>query len=218
MVALEPFIFKPIGNITGCVKFLNFNLEVLKRTAGIRLLDISFWHRCSGREVRGDKVASDIVLRYPVHSLENRLLLPAGAVLSDSVLDELISRAEDHSGCFLLHYGTVKKDLLHFLSEPPYQRIFHDSQQKMEMLRMMERVYLVLPVLRSLDYFKKYDYHTYKHMLMVFALSEMLAKELIFGFHAKEPETISSPTHDIGKTCVPLSILMKKTPGPRCTN
>ena len=77
---------------------------------------------------------------------------------------------------------------------------------------MLERVPLVLPVLRSLDYFKKYDFHTYRHMLMVFALSEMLAKELIFEFHAKEPETISSPTHDIGKTCVPLSILMKRTP------
>ncbi|MCK5681230.1 hypothetical protein KAI46_10525, partial [bacterium] len=117
-------------------------------------------------------MVSEIVLQYPVYSLENKLLLPAGTVLSESVLEELMSRAEDHPGCFLLQYGTVQRDLLHFLSEPPYQIIFHDPQQKMEMLRTMERVYLVLPVLRSLDYFKKYDYHTYRHMLMVFALSE----------------------------------------------
>ena len=157
-------------------------------------------------------MASDIILQYPVHSLENKLLLPAGTVLSDSVLDELISRAEDHPVYFLMQYGTVKKDLLHFLSDSPYQAIFHDPQQKNEMLRMMERVRLVLPVLRSLDYFKRYDHHTYRHMLMVFALSEMLAKELISGYHVKVPETISSPTHDLGKTCVPLSILMKRTP------
>ena len=158
------------------------------------------------------KVLSELVLQYPVYSLDNRLILSAGTALSDQVLEELILRAEDHPAYFLMQYGTVKKDLLRFLSEYPYHTIFHDLRQKNDMLRMMERVHLVLPVLRSLDYFKRYDHHTYRHMLMVFALSEMLAKELIPGYHAKEPETISSPTHDIGKTCVPLSILMKRTP------
>jgi len=42
----------------------------------------------------------------------------------------------------------------------------------------MEQVILPVTVLESLDYFREYDYHTYRHMLMIFAISTLLAKIL----------------------------------------
>jgi HD-GYP domain-containing protein (c-di-GMP phosphodiesterase class II) len=76
----------------------------------------------------------------------------------------------------------------------------------------METVRLALPVLQTLEYFKEYDYHTYCHNLMVFALSTLIAKDLITDYGDWINEVSIGPTHDIGKICVPLHILKKQTP------
>jgi len=77
---------------------------------------------------------------------------------------------------------------------------------------MIAPVRLPVPVLQSLDYFKKNDYPTYCHSLMVFVLSTLLARELRPDKHDWIHETTAGPTHDIGKICVPLNILKKPPP------
>jgi HD-GYP domain-containing protein (c-di-GMP phosphodiesterase class II) len=47
---------------------------------------------------------------------------------------------------------------------------------------------------------------------MVFALSTLLAKDLISDYEKCTRLSATGPTHDIGKMCVPLHILKKKTP------
>src|SRR4030067_1209288 len=158
-----------------------------------------------------------LTLRYPVSTLDNQPLLSADSELSEETLDVLISssRAKSYQRQDLLHYGSIKVDLLHFLNSPHYTTIF-SSQQKipyiLNLFKLMESVHLVLPVLQSLDYFKYHDFYTYRHILNVFALSTLLAKDMISDYQELIKEASSGPVHDIGKICVPLHILKKSKP------
>lgn len=156
----------------------------------------------------------NVRLDYPVHTAEGRLLLRSGAALSDETLEDLVIAGGD-SSCetgSLLGYGTVQNQILHLTNKPPYNAIFSEKEKIDEIMTMIAPVRLPVPVLQSLDYFKKNDYHTYCHSLMVFVLSTMLARELMPDKHDWIHETTAGPTHDIGKICVPLHILKKTTP------
>ena len=156
----------------------------------------------------------DIRLYYPVHTFDNQLLLPAGAVLSTKTLDNLISsdKPTPYEIYPLLDYGMVRHDLHRQISRPPYDVIFSGQEKITEVMAMLEKVQLALPVLQSLDYFKKDDYHTYCHVLVVFALSALLARDLLPDRREWTEAVSIGPTHDIGKICVPLHILKKATP------
>ena len=89
--------------------------------------------------------------------------------------------------------------------------IFLDKKQVNGVLNVLETVHLLIPILQTLDYFKKFDFHTYSHVLMVFALSTLLARDLIPDYQECIQLSATGPTHDIGKICVPLHILKKTT-------
>jgi HD-GYP domain-containing protein (c-di-GMP phosphodiesterase class II) len=156
----------------------------------------------------------DLSLLYPVHTLPGRLLAPAGTVLSDAVLDELISTAAvaDRPPLSLLDHGTVKQDLRHFMGQEPYERIFAEQARTQPLLQLMTEVCLHPAVLDSLDYFKHYDPYTYRHTLMVFSLSTLLAQDLLTDRRELLLEAMAGPTHDMGKICVPLETLRKTDP------
>ena len=63
-----------------------------------------------------------------------------------------------------------------------------------------------------LDYFKNNDRYTYRHKLMVFALSALLAQYLVADSKDMLREATAGPCHDFGKTNVPLKILKKRDP------
>ncbi len=153
-------------------------------------------------------------LSYPVHDIDNRLLLPAGTELSEDVLEDLIS--SNHATSFqtlpLLEHGSVRKDIVRFLGQPPYQLIFPEKEDVDKLLKQMEKVQFVLPFLRSLDYFKQNDFTTYSHLLNVFALSTLLAGDLIPDYDERIREAAAGPAHDFGKITVPLKILKKTSP------
>ncbi len=157
---------------------------------------------------------STLTLQHPVHTLDKELLLPASTLLSTETLDELISphRTTTHKTYSLLLYASVKKDILEFLSVAPYEIIFADKEQVADLLEIMETVQLALPLLQSLDYFRENDFHTYRHILMVFALSSLLAKDLVPDYQSQIRLAATGPSHDFGKICVPLNILRKTTP------
>lgn len=157
---------------------------------------------------------SDLTLRFPVHTIEGRLLLPEDTVLTDEAMAFLISsnRSNTKKTFPLLKYDTVKKDLFDFLSQPPCHIIFSDKEEINNLIAFMERVNLVTPFLVVLDYYKTNDYYTYRHFLMVFALTTLLSKDLIPDYHGSVREAATGPAHDFGKICVPLEILKKTTP------
>jgi HD-GYP domain-containing protein (c-di-GMP phosphodiesterase class II) len=158
-----------------------------------------------------------LTLQYPIRTVDNQLLFPPfppGTLLTEETLDALIYSYKAHSYQTypLLSYGSVKEDCLNFLSTPPYDTIFSDKKQVNDLFSLLETVHLSTPVLQSLDYFKQYDLYTYTHILMVFALSTLLAKDLIPNYQECVKLSATGPTHDIGKICVPLHILKKTTP------
>ena len=65
-----------------------------------------------------------------------------------------------------------------------------------------------------MDYFREKDFHTYRHMLIISALSTLIIHEI----DPKNSHLLSEglahfgPSHDIGKITVPIEILLKKTP------
>ncbi len=155
-----------------------------------------------------------LTLQHPIRTLDNQLLLPAGTLLTEEALDAVIDshRADSYQTCPLLLYGSVREDCLNFLSVPPYTAIFQDKKEIHDLLNLLETVLFPIPVLQSLDYFKQRDFFTYTHVLMVFALSTLLAKDLIPDYQDCIQLSATGPTHDIGKICVPLHILKKTTP------
>lgn len=157
---------------------------------------------------------SNVTLTHPVCTLDTRLLLPAGTVLSEETLEALISSSETtprQTGSMLRH-ASVKEDLLRFLNQPPYNVIFADQEHIAEVLDLMDTVEVIVPVLQSLDYFKQHDFNTYRHILVVSALSTLLAKDLVSDHQDRIHEAVTGPAHDFGKICVPLHILKKTDP------
>ena len=152
-------------------------------------------------------------LYYPVHTLGNRLFLPAGKLLTSEALDELIAtnKGTSYKTLPFLEYGTVYQDILRLLQNPPYHVIFDELKSEI-VLNLMKKISFIPPVLESLDYFKENDFYTYRHSLMVFAMSTIMARDLLEKSEDWIMEAMAGSIHDLGKICVPLQILEKSDP------
>jgi hypothetical protein len=122
----------------------------------------------------------EIPLQYSIHTLDGKELVPAGTVLTEDVIREIIASnvSQASKSMSLMQFGSVRDNIFQFLSNPPYKVIFDNHEDTEDVLNLIEQVILPVPVLESLDYFREYDYHTYRHMLMIFAISTLLAKIL----------------------------------------
>ncbi len=157
---------------------------------------------------------SDLIALYPVRTLENALLVPAGTVLTPDAMDALesSSKTPPPRKCSMLGFGSVKEDLLSFLDISPWPGLFADEKEVAALIRPMEGVRLALPLLQAVDYFRDCDFYTYRHILVVFALSTLLAMDLLEDSQELIVEASAGPTHDCGKVCVPLHLLKKRDP------
>jgi len=153
-------------------------------------------------------------LHYPVATLDEQELLPAGTLLTTDVMDRLIRPANNHTFAALplLTHGTIAIDLEGICNNPPYNRIFSDSARKRAVFDRLQRVKLVEPLFASYDYFKARDPYTYRHILTVFALSLLLSQDLMESRRELATELLSASNHDLGKICVPMTVLKKPTP------
>ena len=156
---------------------------------------------------------SAFILGYPVRTLENRVLMPGGTELSPEAMEALVRSAAAEPGDVLplLGYGSIREDLFGFLGVPPYRTIFPGGVF-VEVMKDMEEVSLVAPALGILDFFRRNDHYTYRHFLTVFALSTLLARDLVPDYRDRLVLGSTGPTHDLGKICVPLGVLKKTTP------
>jgi len=151
-------------------------------------------------------------LTHAVTDLNGRQLLAAGTRLT---LPVLLTLAGEHKMAFpargLLDYGQVHADMQNFCGVPPYDVIFHEADRQDALFDIAGEVVMPEPALMSLYRFRQLDFYTYRHMLLVFSLSVLIARELIHDRAALLQEVMAGPIHDIGKLCVPLDILTKKT-------
>lgn len=153
-------------------------------------------------------------LTLNVQTIDKKELFPVGAVFSEESLNTLISSNNDNEYPYqnLLEFDTIKEDLLSFLDVQPYRNIFSLDKAIDGILEEMASVNLPAPILKSFDHFKKQDNYSYRHFLVVFALSTLLARNLIGNRNDRMNLASSGPIHDIGKLSVPLDILLKTTP------
>jgi HD-GYP domain-containing protein (c-di-GMP phosphodiesterase class II) len=155
-----------------------------------------------------------ITLEGDVFSLQGQRLVSAGADLTGDALGELADkgRREGWEKVGLLEYGSTLRDLKRQMDHGVYRDLFRSSGERQAVLALMETVRLPLPVLDCLGYFKERDFYTYRHTLMVFALSCVLARKIPGESGRGLPEAAAGPLHDLGKICVPLAVLKKSVP------
>lgn len=153
-------------------------------------------------------------LRYAIKDLNGEELLAAGTLLDNQTLQALADRgrAQRYEAHCLLQNEVIRTDLPAFMKERPYGFIFGGDEGIREHLRCMGNIPLPGPLLAYLLASRKDDFYTYRHSLMVFALTTFLLKKS-FGDLADDSEMLLvGPTHDLGKWAVPKKILMKTTP------
>ncbi len=155
-----------------------------------------------------------LTLQHDVHTLEGLCLLQAGTDLSPETLEVLAEKGgkEQWSEVGLLEYGSILADLEKQMGQGTYRRLFGTVDECREIFTLMEPVRLPLPALEILDHFRRQDFYTYRHILMVFALSCVLAGRLPGEAGQFLPEAAAGPLHDLGKICVPLPVLKKSSP------
>ncbi len=153
-------------------------------------------------------------LYYPVRTLDRRELLPVGTCLTPETMTELVrsARAETFPTTRFMEYGTVAKDLLSYIDQPPYNHIFCNPTRTKAVFDSLQQVEFVQPLLDIYDYFKAQDPYTYRHILTVFALSRLLAQDLFDDRKELSTELVAASSHDIGKFCIPSAVYNKSTP------
>ncbi len=159
-------------------------------------------------------LTNEYKLLYPVYNYDRHEILPAGVILTEKILNGLKKSNKvvfDNRLMKLMDFGSLNKDIREFISQPPYDTIFSDTKKIEDILAVMGRVQMVYPVLESMEYFKEKDFYTYRHMLLVFAVSVLLSQELLNNSQDLTAGAMASPAHDFGKISIPMDILKKKT-------
>ena len=153
-------------------------------------------------------------LPIAVLTLDKKELLHAGTFLTEQMVADVadLGRRQPSEEFSLLEYGSVQADLQRFLATPPYLDIFSDKEVMEELFAEMKSVRLPLPLLKALDYFRQHDFHTYRHILMVFNLSSVLVKGLGEAGQKSDAVFVAGPSHDFGKISIPLHVLKKAGP------
>lgn len=153
----------------------------------------------------------EIGLQFPVHTRDGQMLLPAGTLLNPEVMQSFLDETarQDWESIPVLSYGTIRPDLLYFIGHPPYEIVFGGEGRVRALLQLMEEVRLPVPLLDIVERFRIIDFYTYRHLLLVFALTALLSHELLDDPEERLLQLAASPTHDVGKICVPVEILQK---------
>ncbi len=152
--------------------------------------------------------------KYPIYTIDRKLLFDAGALLSEATLDELIAgiSTPPPEPRPLLSLNKLRNDIMGLFEEPHYHIVFSDKNRNRQVMELLDQVKLVPPVLASLDYFRVLDIYTYRHILLVMMITALLAQELLEDASAQLGGTLVGPMHDIGKICIPLEVLQKTAP------
>ena len=155
-----------------------------------------------------------VVLKYPIHTIDQKRLLNTGDLLSEAVLEQLIAdiRTPPPEPRPLLSLDKLRNDILRLFEEPNYRIVFSDEHRNRQVMDLLDQVKLIPPVLASLDYFRVLDLYTYRHILLVMMLTALLAQELLEDAGQQLGGAMVGPMHDIGKICIPLEILQKTAP------
>jgi HD-GYP domain-containing protein (c-di-GMP phosphodiesterase class II) len=149
-----------------------------------------------------------------VHALDGRELVPEGTELTAALLKDLAvdGMKRDWPEIPMLDFGTVRRDMKRQMALGGYGNIFRDATPGGDVEALVGEARFPLPILEGLNYFKENDFYTYRHILMVYALSCLLSRKMSGEGRRICVEAAAGPLHDMGKACIPLPILKKDSP------
>ena len=141
-------------------------------------------------------------------------LIAAGSVLDDAVINDIVvkGRQKNFANVSLLQHGELRADLIRYMCATPYQYMFGGPEGVMAHLEKIGEIPVPAPVLNALDNFREHDFYTYRHSLLVFALTTFMMDYCDAVDTPERDVLLVGPTHDLGKLSVPISVLTKKTP------
>jgi HD-GYP domain-containing protein (c-di-GMP phosphodiesterase class II) len=162
----------------------------------------------------GNANSLDMMMPFAVRCLDGEELLSAGSRLDETVIVELArtGRQKKFETSCLLRHNNIMSDMECFASETPYTPIFGGADSVRAHLRQFGEIPIPTPLLIALDEFKQNDFYTYRHSLVVFALTSFLMEKCYPNSMAERNILLVGPTHDIGKLSISADILHKKTP------
>jgi HD-GYP domain-containing protein (c-di-GMP phosphodiesterase class II) len=152
-------------------------------------------------------------LKFAIETLDRRPLIPAGTAISRNFLGRFLRSAPAPATRRYLLFGhrRLKADLQEFCRAKPYDALFFSSAWTRDVFEIVAECRMRPVFFEFLDYFEKSDFYTYRHSLLVYALSVQIAR-LVEGLDAARRMSAMGPTHDFGKIGVPHAILVKSTP------
>jgi HD-GYP domain-containing protein (c-di-GMP phosphodiesterase class II) len=155
-----------------------------------------------------------LTLQHSVYLPGNETLFPPGTVLTQKVLQSARERISkrSHPVYNLLHYLPVKNDLHNLFQLPPYSTIIDSKSFQDAFLTFLNSIQFPEPILQILEYFRVKDFYTYRHTLAVMALATNTAMNLFPHRERLIYKAAVSPSHDVGKFCIPALILHKSLP------
>ena len=168
----------------------------------------------SEASITSDINALDITLAFAIRDLDGVELLPAGLLLDEAIINDIARRGrlrQFKTSCLLQH-DKVLSDMERFMSEAPYVFVFGGADGVRDHIRQFGEIPIPQPLLTALDMFKQSDFYTYRHSLVVFALTSFMMEKCYPNTMAERNILLVGPTHDVGKLSIPSDILQKKTP------
>lgn len=161
-----------------------------------------------------EDVMLNITLPFAINDLEGNELLTAGSLLDETTINAVAAqgRQKQYKASCLLQHGSIRSDIESFMQVNPYASIFGDAEGLLAYLERIGEILVPQPLLSALDDFKENDFYTYRHSLIVFALTAFMMEKSFPGKILEKNALLVGPTHDLGKRSVPVDILNKKTP------
>ena len=171
---------------------------------------------CASTEssITNDADPLDITLPFAIRDLDGMELLSAGSRLDEAIINDIArsGRLKQFKNSCLLQHNSILPDMERFISKDPYAFIFGGVDGIRAHLSQFGEILIPEPLLSALDVFKQNDFYTYRHSLVVFALTSFMMETCYPNTLAERNVLLVGPTHDVGKLTIPFDILQKKTP------
>jgi len=164
--------------------------------------------------ITNDADPLEITLPFAIRDLDGMELLSAGSRLDEAIINDIArsGRLKQFKTSCLLQHNSIFPDMERFISKDPYAFIFGGTDGIRAHLSQFGEIPIPEPLLSALDVFKQNDFYTYRHSLVVFALTSFMMETCYPNTLAERNVLLVGPTHDVGKLTIPFDILQKKTP------
>lgn len=151
------------------------------------------------------------LLKDDIYSLEGSLIARAGDILTPKFMRSIRNKGK-HTNLNskpIFQHKHIRDDLMAFLEEGPYGIIFDSPRGRDQTLKQMERVMVPPAIFEALNFFEKNDLYTYRHTLLVSALTTRMASDLTPSPMKPLKGVTVAYMHDFGKITIPLSVLKR---------